>query len=68
VDLKRLGAMISRCSEPRERTMNWSEWSRERRMGGTAAGYRRTLVTSIGRNGDRPFAGFVPIRCLTAID
>ena len=28
-------------------TMNWSEWSRERRTDDTPEGYRRTPVTSI---------------------
>jgi hypothetical protein len=40
-------AMISRCSETRERTMNRSEWSSEARTGDTKGGYRRTLGTSI---------------------
>jgi len=39
-------AMISRCSEARERTMNWSECSSETRTQ-TNEGYRRTSVTSI---------------------
>src|SRR5215213_6516728 len=39
-------AMISRCSEARERTMNWSECSSETRTH-TTEGYRRTSVTSI---------------------
>ena len=39
--------MISRCSEARERTMNWSERSRERRTDDTTGGYRRMTVTSI---------------------
>ena len=40
-------AMISKCSEARERTMNWSEWSRERRTDDTTGGYRRMPGTSI---------------------
>lgn len=38
--------MISRCSEARERTMNWSEWSSETRTD-TNERYLRTPVTSI---------------------
>ena len=40
-------AMISRCSEARERTMNRSEWSSEKTTDATKRGYRRTCVTSI---------------------
>ena len=40
-------AMISRCSETRERTMNRSERSSEAMTGDTKGGYRRTLGTSI---------------------
>ena len=40
-------AMISRCSEARDRTMNRSEWSRETTTDDTTAGYRRRPVTSI---------------------
>ena len=31
--------MISRCTEARERTMNWNEWSREIRTDDTNGGY-----------------------------
>jgi hypothetical protein len=40
-------ALISRCSEARERTMNRSEWSSETRTDDTNGGYRRTPETSI---------------------
>jgi len=40
-------AMISRCSETRERTVNRTEWSSETTTVDTTAGYRRTPVTSI---------------------
>ena len=40
-------AMISRCSEARERTVNRSEWSSETTTDDTTAGYRRTPATSI---------------------
>src|SRR5215475_1442731 len=39
-------AMISRCSDTRDRTMNRSEWSSEK-TDATNRGYRRTHVTSI---------------------
>ena len=40
-------AMISRCSEARDRTRNRSEWSSETTTDATSGGYRRTPVTSI---------------------
>ena len=40
-------AMISRCSEARDRTRNRSEWSSETTTDTTPGGYRRTAVTSI---------------------
>ena len=40
-------AMISRCSEARERTMNRSEWSSETTTDDTTAGYRRMPGTSV---------------------
>jgi len=40
-------AMISRCSETRERIVNRSEWSSETTTDDTTAGYRRTPATSI---------------------
>jgi hypothetical protein len=40
-------ARISKCSEARERTMNRSEWSREKRTDDTNGGYRTAPVTSI---------------------
>jgi hypothetical protein len=42
-------AMISRCSEARERTVNRSERSSEMTTDDTIAGYRRTLATSMSR-------------------
>lgn len=38
--------VISRSNEARERTMNRSEWSSERRTDDTNGAYRRTRVTS----------------------
>jgi hypothetical protein len=43
--------MICRCGEARERTLNWSEWSRERMTDDTAGGYRRMPGTSIDATG-----------------
>src|SRR5688572_24516659 len=40
-------AMISRCREIRDRTMNRSEWSSEKTTEATNRGYLRTYVTSI---------------------
>ena len=40
-------AMISRCSEARDRTTNRSEWSGETTTDDTTSGYRRTPATSI---------------------
>jgi hypothetical protein len=40
-------AMISRCNEARDRTMNRSEWNSETTTDVTNEGYRTTLVTSI---------------------
>jgi hypothetical protein len=40
-------AMISRCREIRDQTMNRSEWSSERTTDATNRGYLRTYVTSI---------------------
>ena len=42
---------ISRCSKARERTMNWSQWSREKRRDNTAGRYRRTPLTSTNATG-----------------
>ena len=40
-------AMISRCSETRDRNMNRIEWSSEKTTDATKRGYRRTSITSI---------------------
>src|SRR4029434_91600 len=40
-------AMISRCSETRERIVNRSEWSSETTTDATKRGYRRMSITSI---------------------
>src|SRR6188768_1823414 len=40
-------AMISRCSETRDRNMNRIEWSSEKTTDATRRGYRRTSITSI---------------------
>ena len=46
----RRSAMISRCSDSRDRIMNRSEWSSEKTTDATKRGYRRTSITSIEGN------------------